>query len=250
MKEIGEKGESLVEVIIAVAVISISLLSLLQLVYVNFVAANNARNKGYAAYLSQEAADMVTNTRDTTVKRLSNGDTSKYDPTALLGDPAAPLTRWYQYIYRCWSPQKLETCSVNGYYAFRDYQPHAGWWIDGGGGGVGVGVLPCYNCPVGQNPPIYPTAQENRLADDNSGTWTSADPRYRKRDLGGTRGILYNETAFYRYIYIEKFDVDPTDGIPADPKILHVRIIVSWKQKDDVMSVGQDLLLTDLGVST
>lgn len=221
MKKI--KGQSLIEVIVTVFIISIALVAFMQVVYMSYVIETKARYKGYASYLVQDAAEIVTNIRDTGVAFVA------------VGDPSIPT--WKSNLF-----------TSNGFYYLDGFQPKTSWKLTKSSASVTIpSGGPCFSC---SSPPILNTDYpEAILADDNSVNMTSAKPGYRGRDKAGTKGFNMYGTTFYRYVYIEEYDDPTTPATDPNPNLLHVRIIVSWQEKNGVMSVGEDLLLNNVGIS-
>ena len=189
-----QNGQTLLEVIIAVFIISVSLISVLQLVIAAMQANEMAKFTNKYRFLSQELVEIIENIRDTTSKRLSNGDTSKYDKNATSGPASLPLSRWDQYLFDCDS--SLSTCTNgNGYYRLMDYQPNSGWRLQKVGTGMSV-----------------TTSADGSIID-------SSKPGYKKINTDtydmNVYGVLLDETGnllygsrTWRYIYIRKVDTN------------------------------------------
>jgi type II secretory pathway pseudopilin PulG len=247
----GKRGFALVEVLITTAVISFTFIAILQMTLSSYVAGNSATKKGYATYLAQDLAEIVTNIRDTSANLLSSG---------------AGVTNWGQLLYGC----NVTNTSCDNYYYLREYTEVNGWKLAPTQSityNYSTPPMPCYNCA--RPPHGCPRTMLQDVYDYNTDQYTGEkeevcqDPRWwnlaerydgnpnfadrgslKNDDPGsrvphgpstGQRGIEHLGTQYYRYIYVKKLNKDK----------IQVRIIVSWKDGKNVRSVGQDLILAN-----
>ena len=80
-------GQSLIEVVIAVAILTTALIGILGLITSAFTAASNSKFKNQASFLAQEALETVYNIKDTNWRKgLTPWDTNFYDQGVGKGD--------------------------------------------------------------------------------------------------------------------------------------------------------------------